>query len=152
MGSGRVDQSYEIYLSLYQAIMGDEEHEPIYDKFPRDFFDLIVIDECHRGSAREDVASLGDRASGRLGVYGEFGARPGWWVGVVDLFPSGIENQGGRLAVGDPGSPGVARDSSGHPRIVCTGPDRAHSPFSSPRFRQHRVEWNPDPAPAARPA
>lgn len=54
--SGRVDQSYEIYLSLYQAIMGDEEHEPIYDKFPRDFFDLIVIDECHRGSAREDSA------------------------------------------------------------------------------------------------
>lgn len=55
-GSGRVDQSYEIYLSLYQAIMGDEEHESIYDKFPRDFFDLIVIDECHRGSAREDSA------------------------------------------------------------------------------------------------
>jgi len=55
-GTGRVDQSYEIYLSLYQAIMGDEEHEAIYDKFPRDFFDLIVIDECHRGSAREDSA------------------------------------------------------------------------------------------------
>lgn len=55
-GSGRVDQSYEIYLSLYQAIMGDEEHEAIYNKFPRDFFDLIVIDECHRGSAREDSA------------------------------------------------------------------------------------------------
>jgi type I restriction enzyme, R subunit len=36
--------------------MGDEEHEAIYDKFPRDFFDLIVIDECHRGSAREDSA------------------------------------------------------------------------------------------------
>ena len=55
-GSGRVDQSYEIYLSLYQAIMGDEEHEAIYDKFPPDFFDLIVIDECHRGSARADSA------------------------------------------------------------------------------------------------
>ena len=55
-GSGRVDQSYEIYLSLYQAIIGDEEHAPIYDKFPRDFFDLIVIDECHRGSARDDSA------------------------------------------------------------------------------------------------
>lgn len=55
-GTGRVDQSYEIYLSLYQAIMGDEEHDAIYDKFPRDFFDLIVIDECHRGSAREDSA------------------------------------------------------------------------------------------------
>jgi type I restriction enzyme R subunit len=52
--SGRVDTSYEIYLSLYQAIVGTEETEPIYDKFPRDFFDLIVVDECHRGSARED--------------------------------------------------------------------------------------------------
>jgi len=55
-GSGNVDQSYEIYLSLYQAIVGDDEHPPIYDKFPKDFFDLIVIDECHRGSAREDSA------------------------------------------------------------------------------------------------
>ena len=54
--NGQVDQSYEIYLSLYQAIMGDEEHESIYDKFPRDFFDLVVIDECHRGSAKEDSA------------------------------------------------------------------------------------------------
>ena len=54
--SGRVDTSYEIYLSLYQAIVGGEDREAIYDKFPRDFFDLIVIDECHRGSAKEDSA------------------------------------------------------------------------------------------------
>jgi type I restriction enzyme R subunit len=53
---GRVDTSYEVYLGLYQAIMGTEEKEPIYDKFPRDFFDLIVIDECHRGSAADDSA------------------------------------------------------------------------------------------------
>jgi type I restriction enzyme R subunit len=53
---GRIDTSYEIYLGLYQAVMGTEEKEPIYDKFPRDFFDLIVIDECHRGSAAEDSA------------------------------------------------------------------------------------------------
>lgn len=53
-GTGRVDQSYEIYLSLYQAIVGDEERDAIYDKFPTDFFDLIVIDECHRGSAKAD--------------------------------------------------------------------------------------------------
>lgn len=53
---GRVDTSYEVYLGLYQAIMGSEDKEPIYDKFPRDFFDLIVIDECHRGSAAEDSA------------------------------------------------------------------------------------------------
>lgn len=52
--SGRVDTSYEIYLSLYQAIVGGEDREPIYDKFDPDFFDLIVIDECHRGSVNED--------------------------------------------------------------------------------------------------
>ena len=52
--SGRVDSSYEIYLALYQALVGDEEREDIYSKFDRDFFDLVVIDECHRGSAAED--------------------------------------------------------------------------------------------------
>src|SRR5450759_2623423 len=36
--------------------MGTEDTEPIYDKFPRNFFDLIVVDECHRGSAAEDSA------------------------------------------------------------------------------------------------
>jgi type I restriction enzyme R subunit len=54
--SGKVNTSFQIYLSLYQAIMGAEDREPIYDKFPRDFFDLVVIDECHRGSAAEDSA------------------------------------------------------------------------------------------------
>jgi type I restriction enzyme R subunit len=53
--NGKVDTSYEIYLALYQAIMGGEDLEPIYDKFPRDFFDLIIIDECHRGSAADDA-------------------------------------------------------------------------------------------------
>jgi type I restriction enzyme R subunit len=53
--NGKVDTSYEIYLALYQAIMGGEDLEPIYNKFPRDFFDLIVIDECHRGSAADDA-------------------------------------------------------------------------------------------------
>lgn len=54
--NGKVDTSYEVYLALYQAIMGDDDRESIYEKFPRDFFDLIVIDECHRGSAAEDSA------------------------------------------------------------------------------------------------
>lgn len=53
--NGKVDTSYEIYLALYQAIMGGEGQESIYDKFPRDFFDLIVVDECHRGSAADDA-------------------------------------------------------------------------------------------------
>lgn len=54
--NGSVDSSYEIYLALYQAISGGEDRESIYDKFPRDFFDLIVVDECHRGSASQESA------------------------------------------------------------------------------------------------
>jgi len=49
----KLDSSYEIYLSLYQQLAGDEDEEP-FREFQPDFFDLIVIDECHRGSAKED--------------------------------------------------------------------------------------------------
>jgi type I restriction enzyme R subunit len=52
----QVDKSYEIYLSLYQGLSGNEEDKNIYKQFSADFFDLIVIDECHRGSANEDSA------------------------------------------------------------------------------------------------
>lgn len=51
-----VDKSYEIYTALYQAISGTEERQNIYKQYSPDFFDLIVIDECHRGSAAEDSA------------------------------------------------------------------------------------------------
>jgi len=54
IGNRRVDKSYEVYLSLYQAITGTEEIQNIYREFSPDFFDLIVVDECHRGSAAED--------------------------------------------------------------------------------------------------
>ena len=52
----QIDKSYEIYLSLYQAVTGNEEDKNIYKQFSPEFFDLIVIDECHRGSAAEDSA------------------------------------------------------------------------------------------------
>lgn len=52
----RVDKSYEIYLALYQAITGNEERDDIFRQFSPDFFDLIVVDECHRGSAAENSA------------------------------------------------------------------------------------------------
>ena len=55
-GVYRVDPAYEIYLGLYQAITGPEDRQKIYREFSRGFFDLIVIDECHRGSAAEDSA------------------------------------------------------------------------------------------------
>jgi type I restriction enzyme, R subunit len=52
----KIDTSYEIFLSLYQAITGPEEEQKAYKSFSPDFFDLIVIDECHRGSAADDSA------------------------------------------------------------------------------------------------
>jgi len=52
----RIDTSFEIYLGLYQAITGPEERQKLFREFSPDFFDLIVIDECHRGSAAEDSA------------------------------------------------------------------------------------------------
>lgn len=52
----RIDTSFEIYLGLYQAITGVEEKQKIYKELSSHFFDLIIIDECHRGSAAEDSA------------------------------------------------------------------------------------------------
>ncbi|MEM8558109.1 MAG: DEAD/DEAH box helicase family protein [Bacteroidota bacterium] len=50
------DKSYEIYLALYQALTGPEAQQNIFRAFSPDFFDLIIVDECHRGSAAEDSA------------------------------------------------------------------------------------------------
>jgi type I restriction enzyme R subunit len=52
----KVDPAYEIHLALYQALTGPEESQKAYKQVDEDFFDLIVIDECHRGSASEDSA------------------------------------------------------------------------------------------------
>ncbi|MBF0132383.1 MAG: DEAD/DEAH box helicase family protein [Magnetococcales bacterium] len=51
-----IDKSYEIFLSLYQAVTGNEEERNVYREFSPDFFDLVVVDECHRGSAADDSA------------------------------------------------------------------------------------------------
>jgi type I restriction enzyme, R subunit len=52
----RIDTAFEIYLGLYQAIAGPEDRQKLYREFSPGFFDLIVIDECHRGSAAADSA------------------------------------------------------------------------------------------------
>ncbi len=52
----RIDTSYEIYLGLYQAITGPDERQKLFREFSPGFFDLIIIDECHRGSAAADSA------------------------------------------------------------------------------------------------
>jgi len=51
-----IDPAYEIQLGLYQAITGPEEADKIFKNVSPDFFDLIIIDECHRGSAAEDAS------------------------------------------------------------------------------------------------
>lgn len=51
-----VDKSFEIYLALYQAVTGTEEEQNIYKQFSPNFFDLIIVDECHRGSADADAS------------------------------------------------------------------------------------------------
>ncbi|MDX8494643.1 DEAD/DEAH box helicase family protein [Mesorhizobium sp. VK22B] len=52
----KIDPAYEIHLGLYQALTGPEESDKIFKSVSRDFFDLIVVDECHRGSASDDSA------------------------------------------------------------------------------------------------
>jgi type I restriction enzyme, R subunit len=53
---GKIDTSYEIYLALYQAVSGAEDWRNIYKQFSYEFFDLVIVDECHRGSAAENSA------------------------------------------------------------------------------------------------
>src|SRR5262249_41232177 len=52
--SGEVVFSREMYFAIYQALAQDERREGLFREYPPDFFDLIIVDECHRGSARED--------------------------------------------------------------------------------------------------
>lgn len=51
-----IDPSYEIHLGLYHSLTGPDEADKVFKTVSRDFFDLIVIDECHRGSAADDAA------------------------------------------------------------------------------------------------
>ena len=46
--------SHEVYFSLYQQLVGDDDKEHFRELFSPDFFDLIIVDECHRGSAKEE--------------------------------------------------------------------------------------------------
>ena len=52
--SGDLVESREIYFAIYQAIASDERREGIFKQYPSDFFDLVIVDECHRGSARDE--------------------------------------------------------------------------------------------------
>ena len=52
--SGQVNLGREMYFAIYQAIASDEHRPGLYREYPRDFFDLIIVDECHRGSAKDE--------------------------------------------------------------------------------------------------
>ena len=52
--AGRAVTSRDMYFAIYQAIAHDDNRPGLYRDYPRDFFDLVIIDECHRGSARDD--------------------------------------------------------------------------------------------------
>ena len=56
IGNRKIDPAYEVYIGLYQAITGPDEADKIFKNVSRDFFDMIVIDECHRGSAADDAS------------------------------------------------------------------------------------------------
>lgn len=51
---GEVSKGRDIHFAIYQAIAGGSSREDLFKEYARDFFDLIIIDECHRGSARDD--------------------------------------------------------------------------------------------------
>ena len=54
IAGGRAIQSREMYFAIYQSIASDANRPGLYREFAPDFFDLIIVDECHRGSARDD--------------------------------------------------------------------------------------------------
>jgi type I restriction enzyme R subunit len=56
---GRAVKSREVYFSLYQALDNPGTGAQLYKQYPKDFFDLIIVDECHRGSAREESSWRG---------------------------------------------------------------------------------------------
>ena len=54
IAGGDASKSRDMYFATYQSIAGDERRPGLFREYPRDFFDLVIVDECHRGSARAD--------------------------------------------------------------------------------------------------
>ena len=52
--NGEANKSLEMYFAIYQALAKDEQRPGLYKKYKPDFFDLIIVDECHRGSSRDN--------------------------------------------------------------------------------------------------
>ena len=115
----RIDTSYEIYLALYQAVTGPEERSKLYREFSADFFDLIIIDECHRGSADEDSQ----------------------WREILEYFSTAAQ-------VGMTATPKETRDVSnidyfGHPAYTYTLKQGIQDGFLAP-YRVVRIDFDRD--------
>ena len=54
IAGGDASKSRDMYFATYQSIARDESRPGLYREYPKDFFDLVIVDECHRGSARDD--------------------------------------------------------------------------------------------------
>ena len=115
----QVDKSYEVYLALYQAVSGAEEERNIYKQFSRDFFDLVVVDECHRGSAAEASA----------------------WRDILDYFSSATQ-------IGMTATPKETRDVSniqyfGEPVYTCSLKQGIEDGFLAP-YKVVRIDFDKD--------
>lgn len=117
-----VDPAYEIYIALYQGLMGGDETEK-FRQFSSDFFDLVIVDECHRGSAKED----------------------GLWRSILDYYSSATQ-------IGLTATPKVADDADnfeyfGTPIYTYSlkqGIDDGYlAPYKVVRYRFDNDEWRP---------
>lgn len=117
-----VDPAYEVYIALYQGLMSGEDEEK-FKQFSADFFDLIVVDECHRGSAKED----------------------GLWRSILEYYKSATQ-------IGLTATPKVADDADnfeyfGTPLYTYSLKQGIDDGFLAPykviRYRFDNDEWRP---------
>jgi type I restriction enzyme R subunit len=118
----KVDHAYEIYIALYQGLMGGEE-EAKFKQFSSDFFDLVIVDECHRGSAKDD----------------------GLWRSILDYYSNATQ-------IGLTATPKAADDADnfeyfGKPVYTYSlkqGIDDGYlAPYKVIRYRFNNDEWRP---------
>ncbi|KKS35645.1 MAG: Type I restriction-modification system subunit R [Parcubacteria group bacterium GW2011_GWD2_42_14] len=117
-----VDPAYEIYIALYQGLIGGNEGEK-FKQFSPDFFDLVIIDECHRGAAREDAL----------------------WRSILEYYSSATQ-------IGLTATPKVAEDADNfeyfrtpiYTYSLKQGIDDGYlAPYKVIRYRFNNDEWRP---------
>lgn len=71
----KVDKSREIQFALYQSLTGDSEEKKVYKKYSPDYFDLIIVDECHRRSAKDEMKRIVDKVKIMIQICDELELR-----------------------------------------------------------------------------